>query len=105
MDGFMTPPDHVGFLAKKLFGNSELTLKDGSVAYLAPGGGGPQTPHTHEHDHLFIVIKGEAKLLLGDKTVFLHENEAYLVDGRIAHAVFNNAEGETVMIGLTTTKK
>ena len=59
-DQFITPPDHVNFLAKPLFG-AEGAIRDGAIARLAPQGGGPTTPHTHAHDHLFIVVKGEER--------------------------------------------
>ncbi len=37
MNEFMIPPDHVNFLAKKLFGNSGK-IKDVSIAYLQKRG-------------------------------------------------------------------
>lgn len=100
---FITPPDHVNFLAKKLFeGVGEI--ENGSIAYLQPGGGGPVAPHVHGHDHLFIVTKGEAKVLLDDDIKIIHENEAIVVNGFVPHSVWNNIDGETVMIGITLKK-
>ena len=75
-DGFITPSEHVNFLAKNLFGACGQIV-NGAIAYLAPDGGGPVTPHTHATDHLFIV------------------------KGGIPHSVWNNAQAETVMIGIT----
>ena len=96
----MTPPAHVAFEAKKLFG-AVGEIIDGSVACVLPGGGGPTERHTHEHSHLFIVTKGEAKALVGDETVIIRENEAYLLDGRLPHSVWGSADGETVMLGIS----
>lgn len=45
-DGFITPSEHVNFLAKNLFGACGQIV-NGAIAYLAPDGGGPVTPHTH----------------------------------------------------------
>lgn len=100
MEEFITPPAHVNFMAKKLFSDAGK-INDGSIAYLAPGGGGPITQHTHEHNHLFIVVKGEAKVLLDDKEVIIRKDESFLVDGKIPHSVWNNIDDETVMIGIT----
>lgn len=61
LNDFFIPSDHVNFLAKKLFENSGEII-DGSIAYIEPNGGGPSTPHTHKHNHLFIVVSGEAKI-------------------------------------------
>lgn len=97
---FMTPPKHVNFRAKKLFGEMGR-IKDGAIAYMQLQGGGPTEQHTHEHNHLFIVVKGEAKVLLDKEEVIIKENEAFLVEGRIPHSVWNNAESETVMIGIS----
>ena len=57
MQDFMTPPKHVNFHAKKLFGEMGRIV-DGSVAYIELNGGGPTELHTHEHNHLFIVTEG-----------------------------------------------
>ena len=53
----MTPPKHVNFHAKKLFGEMGRIV-DGSVAYIELNGGGPTELHTHEYNHLFIVTEG-----------------------------------------------
>ena len=100
MNDFITPPDHVNFKARKLFGEMG-TIIDGSIAYLNLNGGGPTEQHTHEHNHLFIVTKGEAKIKLADKEVIVKKDESFLVEGKIPHSVWNNIQGETVMIGIS----
>ena len=80
MEHFITPPNHIKFKAKKLFG-AIGTIIDGSIAYVDLNGGGPTEQHTHEHNHLFIVTQGEPK--------------------SIPHSVWNNIETETVMIGIS----
>jgi mannose-6-phosphate isomerase-like protein (cupin superfamily) len=77
------------------------SIIDGSIAYVDLNGGGPTELHTHEHNHLFIVTQGEAKILLGDKNVIIKKDEYYLVDGKIPHSVWNNLASETVMIGIS----
>ncbi|MDR0609402.1 MAG: cupin domain-containing protein [Planctomycetaceae bacterium] len=101
MNDFVTPPNHVNFLAKKLFANMGEII-DGSIAYLDRNGGGPSELHTHEHNHLFIVVKGEAKILLGNENIIVRENESYLVKGSVPHSVWNNISETTVMAGLST---
>ena len=61
----------------------------------------PTELHTHEHNHLFIVIEGEARIQLGDETVIIHKDEAFLVEGRIPHSCWNNTDSVTKMIGIT----
>ncbi len=99
-DGFIVPPKHVNFQAKKLFGPVGRII-DGSIAYITLKGGGPLEQHTHEHNHLFIVVKGEAVVLAEDKKIIIHENESYLVKGNIPHSVWSNQDEETVMIGIS----
>ena len=50
-DGFITPPEHLKFLAKKLFGNCGEII-DGAIAYLEPDGGGPVKLHTLSLIHI-----------------------------------------------------
>ena len=76
----MTPPKHVNFRAKKLFGEMGRIV-DGSVAYIELNGGGPTELHTHEHNHLFIVTEGEARIQLGDETVTIHKDE--MAEGQV----------------------
>lgn len=100
MKDFITPPNHVNFLAKKLF--SEMgEILDGSIAYLEPEGGGPTEPHTHTHDHLFIVVKGEAMARVGDEEIIIKENTSYLVKGSLTHSIWNHSSETTVMIGIS----
>ena len=61
----------------------------------------PTTKHTHKHNHLFIVIKGEARVEFENETIVIHKDEAYLVKGSFPHSVWNNSNGETVMIGIS----
>ena len=98
--GFGIPPKHVGFLAKRLFG-AEGEIKDGAIAYIEPNGGGPTEAHMHSHDHLFVVVKGEATIRLANDVVKVGENESYRVDGRIPHSVWNETAETVVMIGIT----
>ena len=100
---FMTPPNHIGFKASKLFGKNGKII-DGAVAYVEQGGGGPLEPHTHAHNHLFAVLEGEAKILLGEKIVIVKQGESFLVDGAIPHSVWNNCDSQTVMLGISIAK-
>ena len=97
---FMTPPNHIGFKASKLFGENGKII-DGAIAYLEPNGGGPLEMHTHSHNHLFAVLEGEAKIILGEKTVIVKQGESFLVEGKIPHSVWNNCDSQTVMLGIS----
>lgn len=99
-EGFMTPPKHDNFEAKKLFG-SVGEIIDGAIAYMHLNGGGPVEPHTHEHNHLFIVVKGEARIKICDREVIVKENESYLVEGKLPHSVWNNTSDDTIMVGIS----
>ena len=104
MEEFITPPNHVNFKAKKLFG-CQGEIIDGAIAYMLPKGGGPTQMHTHAHDHLFVVVKGQAKILMGSKEIVIEKDCSYLVDGTIEHSVWNNLDEETVMIGISVKHK
>ena len=100
MNDFIIPPNHINFRAKRLFGEMGR-IADGAIAYIDLNGGGPAEPHTHSHNHLFIVTEGEAKILLGDKEIIVKKDEAFLVEGKIPHSVWNSSDGITKMIGIT----
>lgn len=100
MTDFITPPNHINFLAKNLFGEMGQII-NGSIAYVDLNGGGPTTKHSHEHNHLFIVTEGEARVEFEDETIIIHKDEAYLVEGKRPHSVWNNSDKRTVMIGIS----
>ena len=100
MKDFITPLNHVNFLAKKLFENCGEII-DGSIAYMEPNGGGPTKLHTHAHSHLFIVIQGQAKIKLENTEKILNPNESFLVAGNIPHSVWNNTNTTTIMVGIS----
>lgn len=101
MDEFFTPPNHVHFLAKKLFGEIEGTVIDGSIAYIDPNGGGPLEPHTHPHDHLFIVIEGEITISTPEEEICIQKNNHFLLKGMITHAVFNKKNSQAIVMGIS----
>ncbi len=80
-------------------------IKDGAIAHISLNGGGPTEQHSHPHNHLFIVTKGEASVKFGEDEVIIHENESYLVEGVHPHSVWNNGTDECVMIGITIEPK
>lgn len=99
-EGFVSPPDHIGFAAKRLFGACGEII-DGAIACIEPGGGGPTRQHTHRHDHLFVVMQGEAVIHLDDDEIVLHLHDAYLVRGSVPHSVENRTSGTVVMLGIS----
>jgi mannose-6-phosphate isomerase-like protein (cupin superfamily) len=97
---FITPPDHINLRAKRLCENIG-EIMDVSLAYVGPEGGGPLQPHTHDYDHLFIVVEGQAKAVFEDGEAIIDREEALLVEGSRPHAVWNNGASVAVMINIT----
>ena len=91
------------FQSKKIDSIGEII--DGSIAYIDLNGGGPKEKHTHKHNHLFIVTKGETKIVLDNEEVIVEKDEAFLVDGEIPHSFWNNIDSETIMIGISVKKR
>lgn len=100
---FMTPEGHSGFLAKKLF-NEMGKIQWGAIAYIEKGGGGPENNHTHSDNHIFIVVDGEARVVMGDQTVVVKKNESLFVDGMTPHSIWNNGEQTAVVIKISTAR-
>ena len=100
-DGFITPSEHVNFLAKNLFGACGQIV-NGAIAYLAPDGGGPA--HAH-HPPLPTTCSSsrreKPKCCWTDKSESSAKTKRSSSKGGIPHSVWNNAQAETVMIGIT----
>ena len=72
MDAFSSIPNHTGFTARNLFMDRQGILRGGAFAKIAPGGGGPLSPHRHA-----------------------------LVPGGVLHAVWNRNTEPAEILGLT----
>lgn len=101
MSDFMIPPNHVGFKAKKLNGQIAGNVTDCAIAFIEPGGGGPDPSHTHPHDHFFIVVEGWATIQMGNEKVKVNTDESIMVPGEIIHSIWNESAQPLKMIGLT----
>lgn len=101
MENFIVPPDHIGFKAKKLYGEISGIISDSSIAYIDPQGGGPKVSHTHSHDHFFIVIEGCATIKMGEEQIKINANESILVPGNNPHSVWNESTTLLKMIGIS----
>lgn len=101
MAGFQPVPGHVGFLAKRVFGQVGGVL-DVSVARLEPGGGGPEPPHRHpERDHLFIVTEGIMEARLPEGVRRFGPDGSLLVHGADLHEIWNAGNTPAVVVGIT----
>lgn len=102
MQGFMTPPGHSGFLAKKLF-ETGGKIQWGAIAHIEPQGGGPTGGHTHPEDHLFLVIHGTATICLAGEEVQVGENQAFFVEGGTLHSIWNRTGESITVVKISTT--
>ncbi len=97
---FITPQGHQGFLAKNLF-NEMGKIQRGALAYIEKNGGGPEGNHTHSDNHIFIVVDGEVKIILGEKSYIVKKDEMFIVDGMIPHSIWNNGENIAKVIKIS----
>ena len=97
---FITPEGHKGFSAKKLF-NKMGKIQWGALAYIEKNGGGPEGNHTHSDDHIFIVVEGEVKVVLGEKSYIVKKDESFVVDGMTPHSIWNNKEETAKVIKIS----
>lgn len=102
MNEFITPPNHYGFKAKKIYGTPiEGCVEDCAVAYIEPNGGGPKPSHSHPHGHLFIVTDGEATIYIGEDIFHVKTDEAIFIEGNKVHTIMNESTFVLKMIGIT----
>lgn len=104
VETFMTPPGHKNFSAKKLFEGGGA-LQWGAVAYIQPGGGGPEGSHTHPEDHIFLVTEGEVQVVLGDREVTVKQDESLFVDGMTPHSIWNRSDSAAKVFKLSTRRQ
>lgn len=107
MEDFITPPNHQGFLAKQLFANCEEgKILNGFVAYLDPNGGGPEPPHTHSQDHLFIVTEGCITFKVADREIVVKKDNSLYVKGEEIHSLWNRTDkiAKVIKINLINSK-
>ncbi len=97
---FMTPEGHKKFAAKKLF-NEMGKIQWGAVAYIEENGGGPKGNHTHSDNHIFIVVEGEVKVVLGEVSHIVKTDEMFFVNGMTPHSIWNNGKQTAKVIKIS----
>ena len=102
-DGFITPVGHSKFFAKKLF-DEMGKIKWGALAYIEAGGGGPEGNHTHEDDHIFIVVEGEVKIYESNKANIVKKDEMFYVKGSTPHSIWNNGTETAKVIKISVSE-
>ncbi|MCI8387872.1 MAG: cupin domain-containing protein [Clostridiales bacterium] len=76
----------------------------GAVAYIDKNGGGPEGNHTHSDDHIFIIVEGEVKIVLGDESHIVKKDETFFVDGMTPHSIWNNGEDTAKVIKISVAR-
>jgi mannose-6-phosphate isomerase-like protein (cupin superfamily) len=93
MAEYITPPNHFGFKAKKVWGESiKGELLDCAIAHIE------QHP---DHSHLFIVTEGVATIYQDGQKITVKQEEAIYVDGSTLHSIWNEGDSRLTMLGIT----
>lgn len=80
-----------GFLVHAVSGQrltlSHVTLKPNAKAPL----------HTHPHEQMGIILKGEFEMTIGDETRLLKAGDMYHVPSNVTHGGTTNAKGALIL--------
>jgi len=104
MDNFFTPKNHHAFKAIMLSAEIDKEIKDCAIAFIEPGGGGPQPDHTHSHNHLFTVISGTIEINEGNEKKQIREGMSIIVNGELPHSVWNIGTVRAKVMGISLNK-
>lgn len=99
-NSFITPEGHEKFMAKVLF-NEMGNIHWGAVAYIEENGGGPKGNHTHSDDHIFVVVEGEVRVMVGDEPHIIKKDEMFFVKGMTPHSIWNNGKETAKVIKIS----
>jgi quercetin dioxygenase-like cupin family protein len=80
-----------GIAAKALFGEGAML----NLVEMAPGALIPA--HSHPHEQLGVVLRGELKLVAADHEHILRPMDAYVLPGEVEHEARAGAEGALVL--------
>ena len=103
MAEYITPPNHFGFKAKKVWGESiKGELLDCAIAHIKPLGGGPKPMHQHpDHSHLFIVTEGVATIYQDGQKVTVKAGGGHLCGWKHTTPIWNEGDSCLTMLGIT----
>jgi quercetin dioxygenase-like cupin family protein len=80
-----------GVSARALFGDGAML----SLVELAPNALLPE--HSHPHEQLGVVLRGELQMLVADEPHVLKEMDAYTLPGGVEHEARAGAQGALVL--------
>src|SRR5512134_2179652 len=88
------PPKHYDLAIRTVLGQSD-GVKDLNVGFARMEKSGRCDPHVHENaDHLFILLKGEMMMRVGDEEFLLKPGQAVLVNRGEVHSNYSVAKDE-----------
>ena len=54
---------------------------------------------------IFIVVEGEARVVMGNETVIVKKNESCFVDGMVPHSIWNNGDQTATVIKISVARE
>lgn len=85
---FWEIPHHKGVKAKLLMSGNTMTMIQ---VEFGPGSSGPE--HSHPHEQIGLVLKGELELKAGGNTYVLREGHSYWIPPNMSHAMKGIGDG------------
>lgn len=70
--------------------------------YVPPGYSNANTPMTHPGEEVFIVFRGAIEVVLGNRTLVLHEGDSIAFDATVPHAIANSFDEPAEFLGGST---
>lgn len=68
------------------------------LAYIEPGGGGPENDHAHDFGHFITVFRGTLLVKQGQRQQLLHGPEAIAIPGGLGHSIWNAGQGDLELL-------
>lgn len=93
---YLPNPDHLGFIAAKMLLDSPPSINY-KVTYSVIKPGGYADEHSHSWDHAYYIIKGRARVKVGDEEREVSDETLIYVPPNILHSVKNIA-GEPLVV-------
>src|SRR5262249_10579161 len=73
-----------------------------SVTWVDVEAGGEQKPHSHEPQQVYVITRGQGRMMVGEEGHDVHEGQLVFIPPDVEHAIVNTGDGVLTYVSAAT---
>lgn len=73
-----------------------------SITWVDVEAGGEQEPHSHGPQQVYVITRGEGRMMVGEETQDVHEGQMVFIPPEVEHGIVNTGDGVLTYVSAAT---